>query len=169
MHRGQAGGGQQPMLLRMASRAVSVKVSHEITAMGAGRFQPHGVTSGSYWPAWTFPCRGGNQPGSWHKWSIGVPREEKLGCPRAAGDGQGDVVGTTAGAAPSPGSPPLNESWFCFTSRPGAEVCKQEESLPAHREQGEKRGVEKMTTGSAEEFTWSGRWGASGDGEGRGG
>lgn len=53
-----------------------------------------------------------------------------------------------------PVSLPLNESWFCFTSHLRVEVCKQEESLPVHRERGEKRGVEKMTTGSAEEFTW---------------
>lgn len=47
--------------------------------------------------------------GSWHRVGTGVPGEEQLGCPRVAGDGQvdgrGGVVGTTAGAAPSPPVP----------------------------------------------------------------
>lgn len=60
-----------------------------------------------------FPAEEGadseEEAGSWHRGGTGVLGEEQLDCPRAAGDGQvdgrGDVVGTTAGAAPSPPVP----------------------------------------------------------------
>lgn len=60
-----------------------------------------------------FPAEEGADPeegaGSWHKGSAGVPGEEQLGHPRAVGnrhvDGRGNVVGTTAGAVPSPAVP----------------------------------------------------------------
>lgn len=62
--------------------------------MGAGTFQMQRMTSRSYWPVQAFPCGGGNQPRSWPRQNMGDPREEQLSHPRAAGNGQGDVVGT---------------------------------------------------------------------------
>lgn len=44
------------------------------------------------------------------------------------------------------------ESWFCFSPAREPEVCKQEEALPEQPRVG-KRGAERMTAGSAGDFT----------------